>query len=194
MTAVDEDLILTTEFESIARAVDRETVGVQLELIGGRLGVKRVPDGDHGRILNWLLLLLMPLNPGLFLHVIGQGLAVGPYRKGRARPDGILAPLDAFVGTGEWASPEAVVMTVEVTSHDSDTNQRDRVDKPVAYAQAGIPIYLLIDREFGKVVVHSQPDGDGYQDVHSYAFGRAVTLPEPVGITFETEPITDWID
>ncbi|MEV4233814.1 hypothetical protein AB0J47_01385 [Nocardia sp. NPDC049737] len=87
MTAVHEDPtrvseegpILTTEFESIARAVERETAGVQVELIGGRLVVKRVPDGDHGRILNWLLLLLVPLNPGLFLHVIGQGLAVGSY-------------------------------------------------------------------------------------------------------------------
>jgi Uma2 family endonuclease len=194
MTAVEEDPILTAEFESIARAVERETEGVQVELIGGRLGVKRVPDGDHGRILNWLLLLLMPLSPGQFLHVIGQGLAVGAYRKGRARPDGILAPLDAFVGAGEWASPESVVMTVEVTSHDSDTNLRDRVEKPVAYAQAGIPIYLLIDREAGKVVVHSQPDEDGYQDVHSYAFGREVTLPGPIGIALDTASLADWVD
>lgn len=190
----EEGPILTTEFESIARAVERETEGVQVELIGGRLGVKRVPDGDHGRILNWLLMLLLPLNPGQFLHVIGQGLAVGSYRKGRARPDGILAPPDAFAGAGEWASPDAVVMTVEVTSHDSDTNQRDRVEKPIAYAQAGIPIYLLIDREAGKVVVHSQPDMDGYQDSHSYAFGRAVSLPEPVGITIDTESLKDMGD
>lgn len=86
-------------------------------------------------------------------------------------------------------------MAVEVTSHDSDTNQRDRVEKPVAYAQAGISIYLLIDREAGKVVVHSQPDEDGYyQDTHSYAFGREVTLPEPVGITLDTTPLKDWVD
>ncbi|MFI6364395.1 Uma2 family endonuclease [Nocardia sp. NPDC050630] len=190
----EEGPIRTTEFESIARAVEREAEGVQVELIGGRLGVKRAPDGDHGRILNWLLLLLMPLNPGRFLHVIGQGLAVGSYRKGRARPDGILAPPDAFAGAGEWAAPDAVVMTVEVTSHDSDTNRRDRIDKPIAYARAGIPLYLLIDREAGKVVVHSQPDADGYQDVHSYAFGRAVSLPEPVGIAFDTESLKDMGD
>ncbi|MFI6998876.1 Uma2 family endonuclease [Nocardia sp. NPDC050175] len=194
MTAVHEDTFLTEEFEAIARAVDREVEGMQVELIDGRLGVKRVPDGDHGRVLNWLLMLLMPLSPGLFLHVIGQGLAVGPYRKGRARPDGVLAPYDAFGGAGEWASPDPVVMAVEVTSHDSGTNKRDRVEKPAAYAQAGIPIYLLIDRDAGTVVVHSQPGDDGYQDVHSYAFGREVTLPPPVGITLDTEALKDFAD
>ncbi|WP_433522407.1 Uma2 family endonuclease [Nocardia pseudovaccinii] len=192
--ASEDGPIFTTEFESIARAVERETEGVQVELIGGRLGVKRVPDGDHGRILNWLLLLLLPLNPELFLHVIGQGLAVGSCRKGRARPDGILAPPDSFAGAGEWASPDAVVMAVEVTSHDSDTNQRDRIEKPLAYAQAGIPIYLLIDREAGKIVVHSQPDEDGYQDLHRYPFGSAVSLPKPVSITFDTESLKDMGD
>ncbi|WP_433662953.1 Uma2 family endonuclease [Nocardia sp. CA-128927] len=194
MTAVHEDTFLTEEFEAIARAVAHELEGVQLEFIGGRLGVKRMPDGDHGEILNWLLLLLMPLHPKMFLHVIGQGLAVGPYRKGRARPDGILAPLHAFRGAGEWASTEDVLMAVEVTSHDSDTNRRDRVDKPIAYAQAGIPIYLLIDRDAGAVVVYSQPEDNGYQDVHSYAIGLEVALPAPVGITLDTEELKDLAD
>ncbi|MFI6165213.1 Uma2 family endonuclease [Nocardia sp. NPDC051052] len=194
MTAVHEDVILTEDFEVIARTVYRETEGVQLELIGGRLGVKRVPDGDHNRILNWLLMLLLPLNPGLFLHIAGQGLVVGPYRKGRARPDGVLAPPDAFVGCGEWGLSDAVVMTVEVTSHDSDSYQRDLVDKPTAYAQAGIPVYLLIDRDQAEVVVYSEPDGDRYQDVHRYAFGRNVTLPKQVGISFDSTPLQEWVD
>ncbi|KIA63272.1 Uma2 family endonuclease [Nocardia vulneris] len=194
MTAVHEDAILTEDFEVIERSVAQQTEGVRLELINGRLGVKGMPDGDHGRILNWLLLLLLPLNPGLFLHVIGQGLVVGPYRKGRARPDGILAPLDAFVGAGEWASADSVVMAVEVTSRDSDTTQRDRVDKPLAYAQTGIPIYLLVDREAGKVIVHSQPKDDGYEVVHSYAFGHGVELPAPVNVTIDTEKLKDFAD
>ncbi|KAA8887468.1 Uma2 family endonuclease [Nocardia colli] len=194
MTAVHEDTFLTEEFEVIERAAARELEGVQLELIDGRMGVKRMPDGDHSEILSWLLMLLMPLNPKLFLYVTGQGLAVGQYRKGRARPDGILAPRGAFRGAGEWASADEVVMAVEVTSRDSDTNRRDRVEKPVAYAQAGIPIYLLIDRDNGQVVLYTQPDGDGYTDVHGYAIGRAVTLPAPIGITIDTEELKDFAD
>ncbi|MFD6162240.1 Uma2 family endonuclease [Nocardia sp. NPDC060256] len=192
MAAVDEDALRTEEFEAIARAVERETDGVRVELIGGRLGVKRGSDGNHGWILNWLLLLLMPLHPALFLHVAGQGLVVGPHRKGRARPDGVLAPLSAFAGSGEWGSSDMVSMVVEVTSHDSDSNRRDREEKPIAYAQAGIPIYLLIDRDAAHVVVHSEPDGHRYQDVHSYAFGREVRLPAQVGVTFDSTPLQDF--
>ncbi|QIS10276.1 Uma2 family endonuclease [Nocardia arthritidis] len=194
MTAVEEGRILTTEFESIARAVERETEGVLVEFIDGKLGVKGVPDGDHNRILNWLLMTLMPLHPALFLHIAGQGLAVGAYRRGRARPDGVLAPPDAFVGAGEWASADQAVMVVEVTSPDSDSNRRDRCEKPIAYADASIPIYLLIDRDSAEVVVHSQPSAGRYQDVHRYAFGLEVALPEPVGVTLDTEPLKNWID
>ncbi|WP_433599034.1 Uma2 family endonuclease [Nocardia sp. CA-135953] len=193
MTAVHEDPILTSEFEAIARAVERETEGMRVELIGGRLGVKPVPDAEHNRILHWLLLALMPLSPRLFLHLAVQGLEVGAYRKGRARPDAVLAPIDAFLGQGEWASAHAALMAVEVTSWDSDTNQRDRVDKPTAFAETGIPIYLLIDRDSAEVVVYSKPENGRYLDVHRYVVGLEVTLPLPVGVTLDTAPLRDWI-
>ncbi|SER50058.1 Putative restriction endonuclease [Streptomyces qinglanensis] len=48
---------------------------------------------------------------------------------------------------GEWADPAGVLMTVEVTSYDSDTDRRDRQEKPAAYAAAGIPVCLLVDRD-----------------------------------------------
>ncbi|MFE0509953.1 hypothetical protein [Streptomyces sp. NPDC058964] len=37
-----------------------------------------------------------------------------------------------FAGHGEWADPKGVLLVVEVTSHDSDTDRRDRQEKPVA--------------------------------------------------------------
>ncbi|MEV6767634.1 Uma2 family endonuclease [Nocardia sp. NPDC051030] len=194
MTPDDQDPgLTTTEFETIAHIVERETEGVQLEYIAGRMSRKALPDGTHGRILIWLLLLLVPSSPGLFLH-LGQGLRLAAYRDSRARPDGVVAPLEAFVGCGEWASPEAVVMAVEVTSRDSDTNQRDRVDKPRAYAQSGIPLYLLIDRTTAEVIVYSEPDSHRYQLESRYAFGRPVPLPKPLDITLDTAPLQDWVD
>ncbi|WP_378609864.1 Uma2 family endonuclease [Nocardia lasii] len=193
MTAVHHDPVTTTDFEAIAAAVERTTDALQLEYIDGKLGFKTVPDGDHNRIINWLLLLLMPLAPGLFLHQ-GQGLKINGYRDSRARPDGVVAPLDAFVGHGEWAPSRDTVMTVEVTSHDSDTNKRDRVEKPTAYAEAGIPLYLLVDRDTAEIVLYSEPNDGRYQEIRRYAFGRAVPLPDPIGITADTTPLLDWVD
>lgn len=84
-------------------------------------------------------------------------------------------------------------MVVEVTSYDSDTDGRDRREKPLAYARAGIPVYLLVDREVREVTVFSEPDGGRYEDVHIVPFGKDVELPDPVGITLHTEPLKDWV-
>jgi len=179
------------EFEQIASTAP-ETV--TLEFIDGRIGEKAAPDGDRGSTVMWLLRQCIQSRPELDLHT-SQGLKVGAYRKGRARPDGSLAPVAHFAGQGEWAEPDGVLMTVEVTSYDSDTDRRDRKAKPAAYATAGVPVYLLIDRDRCEVVVHTNPDGDAgrYRDVHTASFGEQVTLPEPVGIPLGTEPLKNYV-
>ncbi|WP_063038364.1 Uma2 family endonuclease [Nocardia grenadensis] len=192
MTAVHEEIMTTEEFEELARLAGRVSEGIRLEFIEGRLGAKGVADGDHGRILQWLIRMFILARPELFLSV-EQGLKVDAYRKGRARPDGTLADADAFVGQGEWADPDPVLMVVEVTSRDSDTEQRDRREKPIAYAATGIPVYLLIDREFGEITVFSQPSGARYQRRVTVSIGDSVELPDPVGLSLDTEPIKAWV-
>ena len=182
----------TDDFDEAFRILARTTEGVRLELIDGKLRSKAVPDGDHGRIIQWLTRICMQSRPELWLHP-DQGLKVQEYRKGRARPDGSLAPSEAFVGQGEWAEPGQVLMVVEVTSYDSDTDGRDRVEKPRAYAQTGIPVYLLIDRDSCEVTVYSQPDGVRYENAHTVPFGKDIRLPAPVDITLATEPLKDWV-
>ncbi|GAA2637301.1 hypothetical protein GCM10010307_34730 [Streptomyces vastus] len=85
-------------------------------------------------------------------------------------------------------------MAVEVTSYDSDTNRRDRIEKPDGYAAAGIPVYLLIDRDDCSVVVFSQPEGCRYRREEKLPFGAAVKLPAPVDITLDTEPLKEFVD
>ncbi|MEV8531095.1 Uma2 family endonuclease [Streptomyces sp. NPDC051211] len=188
----DRPKMLTEEFESLARIGAREIEGLRLEFIDGKLGVKAVPDGDHDRIVLWLSRVCMQHRPELWLHV-ERGLKVQEYRSGRARPDASMAPDDAFVGQGEWADPAPVLMVVEVTSYDSDTDGRDRNEKPRAYAQTGIPVYLLVDRDSCEVTVYSEPNGRRYQNARTVPFGQDVELPEPVGITFQSEPLKDWV-
>lgn len=192
MTAVHEEIMTTEEFEELARLAGRVSEGIRLEFIDGRLGAKALADGDHGRILQWLVRVFILARPELFLS-IEQGLQVEAYRKGRARPDGVLADADAFVGQGEWADPAPVLMTVEVTSHDRDTEHRDRREKPIAYAATGIPVYLLVDRERAEITVFSQPVNDRYQRRVTVSIGDSVELPDPVGLTLDTEPIKAWV-
>jgi Uma2 family endonuclease len=180
-------------FDRIAEFAERVDDTVRLEFIDGRIGAKKVTNGDHGSIIMWLIRQCMQARPELDLNPT-QGLKVEAYRRGRARPDGALAPVGHFAGQGDWAETQGVLMVVEVTSYDSDTHNRDRVEKPRAYAEAGIPVYLLIDRANFTVLVHSNPDlEDGYRDIHVVKLGGKVVLPDPVGIELDTEELKQYV-
>ncbi|MGY1499086.1 Uma2 family endonuclease [Streptomyces sp. QTS52] len=187
MTAMAERTpeMSVNEFETIASAAP-ETV--TLEFLGGRIGVKRAPDGDRSTIVAWLARRFMRSRPDLDLYT-GRGLRVKTYGEGRAKPDAVLAPEAHFAGHGEWADPDGALMVVEVTSYDSDTDRRDRHEKPAAYGQSGIPLYLLIDRDSCTLAVHSSPDRKvgGYRDIRTAKFGEKVLLPDPIGIELDTE-------
>ncbi|MCC3779090.1 Uma2 family endonuclease [Streptomyces sp. UNOB3_S3] len=178
------------DFEELARTAP-ETV--RLEFINGKVKVKPVPDGSHGAIAVWLAKQCMQQRPDLSLYP-EQGLKVGTYRKGRARTDGALVPDDHFVGQGEWAEPDGVLMTVEITSHDSDTDRRDRWEKRDGYADADIPVYLLIDRERCAVTVYTDPEAGEYRSVTTRPFGARVEIPAPVSLVLDTEKLKDYAD
>ncbi|WP_370414088.1 Uma2 family endonuclease [Streptomyces fradiae] len=177
------------DFEELARVAPE---GVTLELINGRLKVKPVPDGDHSVIFMWLLRQCMQHRPELDLFP-EQGLIVEKYRQGHARPDGALAPEGHMAGKPEWADPSGVLMVVEITSHDSDTHRRDRVEKVDGYAAAAIPVYLLVDRDATTLYVLSEPENGVYRRQESYPFGAVVPLPAPVGIPLDTDKLKDYV-
>lgn len=190
-STADHSDMSVEDFEELARSAP-ETV--TLELINGKLRVKPVPDGNHGEIFMWLMRQCMQHRPDLNL-MPERGLKVEKYRNGRARTDGALAPRGHFKGHGEWSSTDSgVLMAVEITSHDADTNRRDRVEKPVGYAEAAIPVYLLIDRDSDTLTVYSEPRNGTYEQNPSYPFGADVELPAPVGFTLDTEELKDYTD
>ncbi|MFF9122700.1 Uma2 family endonuclease [Streptomyces sp. NPDC014889] len=183
------------EFEELAAHVAERFVAVRLEFVDGRVGIKGMTNGSHGEIAMWLVFQCKHARPDLTLNTTGQGLKVEAYRNGRARPDAVLAPVGHFNGQGEWAAPDGVLMVVEITSYDSDTHRRDRVEKPQAYGEAGIPVYLLIDRDRLKIVVHSDPDPRiGYHNVRVVELGERATLPEPLGFELDTEDLKGYVD
>ncbi|MET9388064.1 Uma2 family endonuclease [Streptomyces sp. NPDC002928] len=185
-----KDPLSVEDFEELER---RAPETVRLEYINGKLEVKAMPDGNHREIFMWLLRQCLLQRPDLNL-VPESGVKAEAYRKGRARTDGTLAPVGRFKGDGEWSDPDGSLMAVEITSHDRDTDQRDRIDKPIGYAEADIPVYLLIDRDNTTLTVFSEPKDGRYQQTSSYPWGVTVDLPSPVGITLDTEKLKDYAD
>ncbi|MFE7766695.1 Uma2 family endonuclease [Streptomyces sp. NPDC057438] len=137
--------------------------------------------------------LCMQHRPELWLYG-NRGMKIEEYRKGRARPDGVLPPFGFVKGHGHWSDAQGVLMVVEVTSHGSDTRQRDRVEKPDGYAAEGIPVHLLIDRDDCSVVVFNQPEGGRYRHAETFAFGATVKLPAPVNVTLDTVHLKEYVD
>ncbi|WP_405973218.1 Uma2 family endonuclease [Streptomyces sp. NBC_00988] len=166
---------------------------MRLEFIKGKVQVKSAPDGNHREVHMWPLERRMQLRPDLRLCP-ERGLKTEAYRKGRARADGILVPKGGLKGHGEWSEAGGVLMAVEITSYDSDTNQRDRVEKPDGYAAAGIPVYLLIDRDDCSVVLLNQPEDGRYRHQEKLPFGATIEIPGPVNITLDTEPLKEFAD
>ncbi|MEJ8658096.1 Uma2 family endonuclease [Streptomyces sp. MS1.AVA.4] len=188
-STADHPQMSVEDFEQLARHAPE---GVKLEFIKGKLKVKPMPEQLHRAIVMWLLRQCMQQRPELDLYP-EMDLRVETYRQGRAYADGVLAPVEHFVGhDGMWANPEGVLMAVEVTSYDSDTHARDRVEKRAAYAEASIPVYLLIDRDDNTLTVFSEPENGTYRQHPTYKYGDTVALPTPVDITLATEKLKDY--
>jgi Uma2 family endonuclease len=84
----------------------------------------------------------------------------------------------------------AIVLVAEVTSPASaDTVYNDRVIKPVQYAKAGVPLYLLVDQERTEWTLFGLGDEPGYQVLAAGKFGESVPLPAPLGFSI---PTTEW--
>ncbi|MGW6060632.1 Uma2 family endonuclease [Streptomyces sp. NPDC055189] len=188
--ATDRPLISVEEFEELERHAPEH---VWLEFINGRIVVKPMPDGNHSEIIAWLQRQCLQQRPDFWLHA-ERGVKAERYRRGRARADGFLVLEGGLKGHGEWSDPEGALMVVEITSYDSDTNRRDRIEKPDGYAAAGIPVYLLIDRDDCSVTVYADPEGGRYRRQAKEPFGADVKLPDPVAITLNTEKLKDYAD
>lgn len=65
---------------------------------------------------------------------------------------------------------------------------------PDGYAAAGIPVYLLVDREACSVTVLTEPEKGTYRSATTRPFGAVVELPEPVGFALDTEKLKEYAD
>ncbi|MGW1349652.1 Uma2 family endonuclease [Streptomyces sp. NPDC002409] len=156
--------------------------GYRVEIIGGVIVVAPIPDGRHAEVLTEVMIPLLAAElhgqATDVLQRVGLWLPGGP--EDYAVPDLAIvdADLDEHLIENNCYDPAAFRLVLEVTSIDYNNDLRNKV---AAYAEAKIPVYVIIDRRHGRVHVLTEPAGGGYDSHQVYAPGQEVTLPESIG-------------
>ncbi|MFF4652314.1 Uma2 family endonuclease [Streptomyces sp. NPDC001380] len=154
--------------------------GFRAELVEGEIVVTPPPDGDHETVIGRIVRQVYRSSPEDIDFAPNKGLSLPA---GRFIPDGTFARRGAFAGRPSWAEPDGVLLVLEVTS---TRPERDRDAKRRGYAAAGIPLYLLVDRERSRAVLHSEPRGGDYHRCAWVALGDVLELPAPFSLPLDT--------
>ncbi|MFD0444964.1 MULTISPECIES: Uma2 family endonuclease [Streptomyces violaceusniger group] len=158
--------------------------GWRVEVVEGAIHVTGPGDGGHAGIVSSVSGQVRGHRKGLGCYT-GLGLHLpGTSPEGRGLPDLVIAPKGSFRNSLEFHGPGAVMLVCEVTS--AVTAERDRGPKLRGYAAAGIPFYLLIDRERNQAVLHSLPAGKRYTRKVEVDISQPLSLPEPLGFDLDT--------
>ena len=184
----DEPFSLT----AIADEIMERHPGYRVEIIGGHLLVTPSPDAPHARALTQLMIPFIAAglhgtetevlqNVGLWLPTGAEDYAI---------PDLVIVDADIddhFVENNAY-DPGCFRLVLEVTSGNWKDDLRTKV---AAYAQAKVPVYVIVDRKHQRVHVLTEPVVGGYDNHQFYAPGQSVTLPEVIGakVTLEAAEI-----
>jgi Uma2 family endonuclease len=159
--------------------------GHRVELIDGQIVVSPSASRWHSGVIDRLIdsLIDVKRRNGWVFHT-NLTVHIGATRE-RLIPDLMIAPRDApGFGDNELLSG-GVLLVAEVVSPSSQ--RQDRVAKPRAYAQGGVPLYLIIDQfaDPATVTLFSEPGAEAYQACHQVTAGQALRLPEPFEISID---------
>jgi Uma2 family endonuclease len=102
-------------------------------------------------------------------------------------PDLLVAPVRECAEAESHIPAALAELVVEVTS--TSNARHDRVSKPAAYATAGIPLYLLVDRWAPggpTATLYGEPKGEAYRVLSAVKFGDPIKLPDPFDVTIDT--------
>ncbi|MFD7899306.1 Uma2 family endonuclease [Streptomyces sp. NPDC059568] len=161
--------------------------GSKVEIIEGIVTVAPPPSNAHNDIADTVQRLLYTVIPSDWGIYQTLGAAV-PSRDGLFIPDLVVTPKAVLRSEhGKFIPATAAELVVEITSKSNASH--DRITKTASYAQAGIPLYLLIDAWAPggpTVTLYGEPTGDVYRVHQAVKFGEDIVLPDPFGLTIET--------
>lgn len=156
--------------------------GYRVEIIAGVITVAPPLDGPHADALTTLMIPFLAAGlhgtESRVLQGIGLWLPGGP--EDYAIPD--LALVDADYGEhlieNNSYDPAVFRLVLEVTSSNYNSDLRHKVS---AYAEAKVPVYVILDRKHGRVHVLTEPLGGSYDRHEVYAPGQQAPLPASIG-------------
>ncbi|MCX0245281.1 Uma2 family endonuclease [Streptomyces drozdowiczii] len=156
--------------------------GYRVEIIGGVVTVAPLRDGPHANALTTIMIALFEAGLGgeetEVLQGIGLWLPGGP--EDFAVPDLALVDVDFDDHLIEYNcyDPAVFRLVLEVTSSNYASDLRHKV---AAYAEAKIPVYVILDRKHERVHVLTEPLGSSYDRHEVCAPGQQAPLPASIG-------------
>ncbi|MEV8003408.1 MULTISPECIES: Uma2 family endonuclease [Streptomyces] len=165
-----------------ANRLTEQLPGHRVEIIGGVITVAPPADGPHARALTKLMrpFISAGLDDGESEVLQGVGLWLPGGPQDFAIPDLVIvdADFDDHLIKNNSYDPACFRLVLEVTSGNYQNDLRNKV---TAYAQAKIPVYVIVDRKHGRVHVLTEPLPAGYDRHEVYAPGQQAPLPASIG-------------
>jgi hypothetical protein len=172
-----------TLLEQADRLAD-QLPGFRVEILGGVLTVTPPPDLAHARALARLRRPFVAggLDGGETEVLEGVGLWLPDGPEDFAVPGLCVVDADAEEHLVEHNcyDPASFRLVLEVTS---SNHRNDLQTKVVAYGNANIPVYVIVDRRHRRLHVLTEPMENGYGSHRLHAPGESVTLPASIGAT-----------
>ncbi|MFI9342918.1 Uma2 family endonuclease [Streptomyces sp. NPDC052773] len=166
----------------MANDISDRCPGYRVEIIGGQILVSPPPDAAHARALTKIMVpfIAAGLDEDETSVVQGVGLWLPDMVDDFAVPDlsVVDADIDKHLIKHNCYDPICFRLVLEVTSSNFRTDLRVKV---AAYAEARVPVYVVVDRKHQRLHVLTDPAGDEYASHRVHAPGEIVALPDSVG-------------
>ncbi|MEU4086115.1 Uma2 family endonuclease [Streptomyces aureus] len=190
MAVLQHELTLGEAADLLSRALP----GHRVEILQGRLTVTPPPDGSHALSLTKLGRAFDRagiVESGLE-YVQGVGLWLPTLPADFAIPDFSIVEedfRDALVQKNCYA-PNVFRLVVEVTSSNWSDDLGPKVE---CYAEAGVPVYVVVDRKHDEVLLHQDPVNGKYPAPERFRRGQSVPVPVVVGVSLDL-PVDTLLD
>lgn len=163
--------------------------GWRAEILEGGVTMSPPPGNGHNLIADLVhrsLVRALPIDWSV-LQTLGVSI---PGVRRLYEPDLVVVPRAELSGRSDQVPVPAALAKLAVEIVSRGNAGTDRMEKLWAYAQAPVPLYLLIDRfddEGPTVTLFSEPVDGHYRTVERVPFGDSITLPSPIDLVLDTK-------